>query len=157
MITTTKETMKKKSVASKLKIADVFSAIAARTILVEFEMTMKLTSEGNNPRNITTKDENIKDTLESRMSNAIFENIKDTLENRISNDTVCVKVYNKNGNLELMSVEYTDIKSAYLDHSDMWFEDVISRDSREGFCYHTDDYYVVVLGKDCIKYVLDKA
>jgi hypothetical protein len=157
MISTTKETMKKKSVASKLNIADVFSAIAARTILVEFERTMKLTSEGNNPRNITTKDENIKNTLESRMSNAIFENIKDTLENRISNDTVCVKVYNKNGNLELMSVEYADIKSAYLDHSDMWFEDVISCDNREGFCYNTEDYYVVVLGKDCIKYALDKA
>ena len=156
MIATTKETVKKMSVAMNLNTTDVFSAIAARTILVELERTMKLVFEGSNPRNITTKDKGIKDTLENRMSTAIFENIKNILENRISNSTVCVKVYDKNdGHSELMSVEYADIKSAYLDHSDMWLEDVISRDSREGFCYYTEDYYIVVLGKDGVKCALD--
>lgn len=136
---TTNDIIKVANAMNNLTDDDVFDIIASRTTLRVAEVRFNYLLEGNN-REYSVEPN--------------FDKIKETLRQRFDGDTaIRINVYN--GSEPLMSFDYANIKIAFINHNEMYLEDITSSKNRYGICYQTPEgYYVEVLGRDI--YAIDK-
>ena len=130
---TTNDIIKVANAINNLTDDDVFNIIASRTNLRVSESRFNYLLEGNN-REYSVEPN--------------FDEVKETLRQRFDGDTnIRINVYN--GSEPLMSFDYANIKIAFINHSEMYLEDITSSKNRYGICYKTPEgYFVEVLGRD---------